>query len=86
MYVENHHVNVLTKGNIVLKNKKCYHKIIIYMEKYRLMAMCDSRTKPYADISESKIWHICLEHYDKEMNYGIYANGLLVESCCERNI
>lgn len=56
------------------------------MEKYRLMAMCDSRTKPYADISESKIWHICLEHYDKEMNYGIYANGLLVESCCERNI
>jgi len=31
-------------------------------------------------------WHICLDHVDELMNYGIYANGLLVESCSEVNI
>jgi hypothetical protein len=32
------------------------------------------------------IYHIALEHHDILMNYGIYANGLLVESCSERNL
>ena len=27
------------------------------------------------------IYHVALEHNDEYMNYGIYANGLLVESC-----
>jgi len=27
-----------------------------------------------------------LEHQDNLMNYGIFANGLLVETCSERNL
>lgn len=54
--------------------------------KCRLMAMCDVRAKPYASNKDCVIWHICLDHTDKFMNYGIYANGLLVESCSENNI
>jgi hypothetical protein len=33
---------------------------------------------------EVTIWHIALENDDYYMNYGIYANGLLVESCSKR--
>ena len=29
----------------------------------------------------STIWHLSLEHHDPKMNYGVYANGLLVETC-----
>ena len=54
--------------------------------KCRLMAMCDPRAKPYVSNEECVIWHICLDHVDELMNYGIYANGLLVESCSEVNI
>jgi hypothetical protein len=54
--------------------------------KCRLMAMCDPRAKPYSSNEECVIWHICLDHVDELMNYGIYANGLLVESCSEVNI
>ena len=55
-------------------------------DKYRLLTMYDTRAKPYTTKGDHKVWHICLDHYDPEMNYGIYANGLLVESCSERNI
>ena len=55
-------------------------------DKYRLMCMYDTRAEPYTVSGIYTIWHICLEHYDEEMNYGIYANGLLVESCSKKNI
>ena len=53
-------------------------------DKYRLMAMLDTRAKPYECYGAHRIWHIALEHHDNYMNYGIYANGLLVESCSKR--
>jgi hypothetical protein len=55
-------------------------------DKFRLPVMYDDKAAPYCVKGEYKVWHICLEHFDQEMNYGIYANGLLVESCSERNI
>jgi hypothetical protein len=56
-------------------------------DKVRLIAMVDERTEIYeTDEEESVVWHLCLEHEDEFMNYGIYANGLLVESCSEFNI
>jgi len=62
-------------------------KVFVTDEKYRLMAMADERAEPYVTKSkQSKVWHVCLEHEDYEMNYGIYANGLLVESCSKRNM
>ena len=54
--------------------------------KYRLMAMLDDKAKPWNKEENVKVWHVCLDHFDPEMNYGIYANGLLVESISERNI
>jgi hypothetical protein len=55
-------------------------------DKYRLIATCDARAKPYESEGKFKVWHVCLEHYDDTMNYGIYGNGLLVESCSARNM
>jgi hypothetical protein len=28
-----------------------------------------------------EVYHVALEHEDRFMNYGIFANGKLVESC-----
>ena len=61
-------------------------QIYVTDDKYRLLSMYDTKSRPYTTKGEFKLWHICLDHYDPEMNYGIYANGLLVESCSERNI
>jgi len=57
-------------GNLYLTDKK-----------YRLMAYIDERAEPWSSEGEYTIWHLALEHPDTRMNYGIYANGLLVESC-----
>jgi hypothetical protein len=56
-------------------------KIYVTDGKYRLLCMYDSNAKPYTVAGTYKIWHVCLDHYDEKMNYGIYANGMLVESC-----
>lgn len=50
-------------------------------KKYRLMACIDARAEPWNSKGEYTIWHLALEHPDIRMNYGIYANGLLVETC-----
>ena len=55
--------------------------IFITDDKYRLMAFLDERTKPWSKEGTHVIYHIYLDHPDEFMNYGIYANGLLVESC-----
>jgi BspA type Leucine rich repeat region (6 copies)/Hint domain len=53
-------------------------------DKYRLPACVDSRTKPYEKEGTFTVYHIALENDDYYMNYGIYANGLLVESTSKR--
>jgi hypothetical protein len=52
--------------------------------KYRLFAFLDPRAEPYQVEGELPIYHIALENNDYYMNYGVYANGLLVESCSKR--
>jgi uncharacterized protein YbcV (DUF1398 family) len=52
--------------------------------KYRLPACVDKRTKPYEKTGIFRIYHIALENDDYFMNYGIYANGLLVETASKR--
>ena len=49
--------------------------------KYRLIACVDDRSEPWNSEGAYTIWHFALEHTDIKMNYGVYANGLLVESC-----
>ena len=51
---------------------------------YRLIACADARAEPYAVEGLYSIWHLALEHEDQYMNYGIYANGLLVETTSKR--
>jgi hypothetical protein len=52
--------------------------------KYRLPACLDKKADIYDTTGEFTIWHIALDHNDYFMNYGIFANGLLVESCSKR--
>lgn len=47
----------------------------------RLPAWIDSRSEPWNSEGQYTVWHFALENSDLKMNYGVYANGLLVESC-----
>ena len=60
------------------------NKILVTDQKYRLMACLDERALPYQVEGVHTIWHLALEHDDPLMNYGIYANGLLVETASKR--
>jgi hypothetical protein len=51
-------------------------------KKYRLMACVDEKAEPWNSKGKYTIWHFALEHDNIKMNYGVYANGLLVETCC----
>lgn len=53
-------------------------------DKYRLLACLDEKAQPYDKSGDFTIYHLALDHHDYFMNYGIYANGLLVESCSQR--
>lgn len=52
--------------------------------KYRLLTCLDDRAVPLVDEREFAIYHIALENEDYYGNYGVYANGLLVETCSQR--
>jgi hypothetical protein len=54
----------------------------IYMTEgmYRLPAWMDKRSERFREPGVFRIWHFALENHDYYMNYGVYANGLLVES------
>ena len=52
--------------------------------KIHLPACIDSNSTVYETPGEYTVYHLALESEDKNTNYGIYANGLLVEACCEK--
>jgi len=56
-------------------------RIFITEKLYRLMACIDERAEPWTSEGDYTIWHLALENENPKFNYGIYANGLLVESC-----
>jgi len=58
--------------------------IYVTDNKYRLPACADPRTSVYETPGTYTIYHLALENDDYYMNYGIYANGLLVETCSKR--
>jgi hypothetical protein len=47
---------------------------------YRVPIWLDGRAKPYTDNDSVTIWHFALENENIYNNYGVYANGILVES------
>jgi len=63
------------------KTRKSLGHIYLTDGRYRLMAAIDERAEPWNQAGTYVIWHLALEHEDKRMNYGVYAEGLLVETC-----
>ena len=59
-------------------------RLCITDKKYRLPACVDDRASVYEVKGDFTIYHIALENDDYYMNYGVYANGLLVETCSKR--
>jgi surface protein len=58
--------------------------IFITDDKYRLPACVDDRTLVYEEVGPTLIYHVALENDNYFHNYGVYANGLLVETCSKR--
>jgi hypothetical protein len=54
--------------------------IFITDNKYRLMACLDKRAEPFEEAGVFTIWHFALENEHIRGNYGVFANGLLVET------
>ena len=59
-------------------------RVFITDNHYRLPAFLDDRTSVYEPAGTYTIYHFALENEDYYMNYGVYANGLLVETCSKR--
>ena len=85
--------SILVENSKEIVNEEQIKKIIeingnIFLtdDKLRLPACVDEKTTVYEIPGNYTIYHLALEHQDKFMNYGIYANGLLVESCSERTL
>ncbi len=66
------------------ESKEILGGIFFTEEKRRIPACVDKRTIPYEKEGKFMIYHLALENEDYFMNYGIYANGLIVETCSKR--
>ena len=60
--------------------------ICVTENRYRLPAFNDTRAVRYEHQGKFRIWNLALENEDYYANYGIYANGLLVETTSCRYI
>lgn len=74
------------KGDEKEKTKEVLGDNYVTDGKYRLPACVDQRAAVYDKEESCLIYHLALEHTDYYMNYGIYANGLLVETTSKRYI
>jgi len=81
---------VITNGHAILVDdlteEQRSAKVYVTDGKYRLMASNDDRTMPYEKEGLFDVYHFALDGGDKYRNYGVFANGLLVESCFENTI
>jgi hypothetical protein len=66
------------------KTQDVLGKIYVTGMFYRLPACVDDRTTIHEIEGLHKIWHFSLENENYYSNYGVFANGLLVESCSKR--
>jgi hypothetical protein len=74
-------VEKIENNDQLIKIKELNGDIYGTDNKYRLPACIDERTTVYEVTGIHNVYHIALENNDILTNYGIYANGLLVESC-----
>jgi len=86
LYITGHHsvlVRTITdkqREDIINEMGKIYGTC----ERFRLPACLDERFEPYTDYGMKTIWHFALENENIYKNYGVFANGLLVETCSIR--
>jgi hypothetical protein len=86
LYITGHHsilvdnITEYEKKNIIDLTGDIY----VTDNKYRLMACLDEKTETYDVEGFFNIWHLALENDNYYMNYGIYANGLIVETSSKR--
>ena len=66
------------------KTKEILGEIYVTDGYYRLPACVDKRASVYDKKEEFIVYHLALEHDNYYINYGIYANGLLVETTSKR--
>ena len=68
--------------NDFFKNNPMFGKEIYMIDnKYRLLSCIDENASVFEEPGIYNIYHLSLESEDENQAYGIYANGLLVESC-----
>jgi hypothetical protein len=79
-------VNNFVSHEQKIKTIEASGDIYITDNMYRLPVFLDDRATLYESEGVFTIYHIALENDDYYMNYGIYANGLLVESCSKRQL
>ena len=63
------------------KNYNLFYELPMIDNKYRLLACIDENTSVFDETGIYNIYHLSLQSDDENKAYGIYANGLLVESC-----
>ena len=77
-----HSILVLVMTDDQWENTKAVNGDVYVTDKhFRLIACADEKAEPFKKEGFMNIYHIALDHHNIRMNYGIYANGLLVESC-----
>jgi hypothetical protein len=58
--------------------------IYVTDDKYRIPACAHDKTSVYSSPGKYMIYHVALENDEPTKNYGVYAHGLLVETCSIR--
>ena len=83
LYITGAHSILVDSLTTVQREETVKHlgQIFVTDKKYRLMACVDERAEPWNNEGLHPIWHLALENENMRMNYGVYANGLLVETC-----
>jgi hypothetical protein len=66
------------------KTRQIFGKLYCTEGKFRLLSCLDERAELLELPGDYNIYHIALENPDYYSNYGILANGLLVETCSKR--
>lgn len=84
LYITGEHCTLHKSVAPILHEEVAKHMGDVYITEnhYRVPAMLDNRAEPYdLEDTPATIWHFALENDHPLYNYGVYANGLLVESC-----
>ena len=83
LYITGEHCVLYKDLSSELKEKVKEHMGDVYITEYqyRVPACLDKRATIYEGKYPVTIWHLALENANYYRNYGVYANGLLVETC-----